>query len=406
MTDPHEVQLDAATNIALSALEIARAAKLRQMTPGPKGAPGHDGKNGRDGKDGINGRDGKDGIGKDGRDGIDGKDGIPGKDGKHGRNGRDGIDGKSGIDGKDGKPGERGKTGSVGIHWLDEDWDAEKTYKKGDALEYDGSSFICLRTTKCENPEESDDWDWLARRGKRGERGLTGIAFGGTSSSSGGTFTGDAYDIPYTNTAYPLVESVGDMLDTLGFFTMTATLSGGYDTEIGSSVASVDLTWEFNKAILAQDLTGTGATTPAIGDRAQTVTGPFTSAKTWTLTADSLDNTEHPNATTSLRFLSKRYWGVSSETTLDDAEIIALAGSELATSRVQSRTLAPAGEYLYFAWPASFGTPTFTVNGLINTAFTKVRAADSFVNASGATVSYDLWRSDNLLTSTYDVDVS
>lgn len=192
---------------------------------------------------------------------------------------------------------------------------------------------------------------------------------------------------------------------TVGLFSaFAATLSGGSDHEKGSSVATVSLTWSYNKAITSQTLAGTGAATPLTADRAQTVTGPFTTDVTWTVTGSTASETD--GDTTSLLFKSKRYWGVSALTTLTDAQIIALAGSELSTAFAQSRSLSPSAQYMYFAFPTAWGTPSFTVNGLLNTAWSKVRSASAFVNASGATVNYDVWRSDNLLSSTYTVSLA
>ncbi len=208
----------------------------------------------------------------------------------------------------------------------------------------------------------------------------------------------------YTNDAYPSIETVQDALDSLLFFTMTASLSGGSNAEYGGSISAVDLVWSYNKTITAQEITGTGSSTPLLADRAQTVTGPFTTNHTWTITGHN--GAESPVGSTSLTFLSKRYWGVSSDENLDDADVIGDLNDELSTSLVQSRTLTPSGQYLYFAWPTSFGVPSFTVNGLLSTAWSKVRDTSLFVNASGGIVDYDVWRSDNLLTSTYSVDVA
>jgi hypothetical protein len=95
----------------------------------------------------------------------------------------------------------------------------------------------------------------------------------------------------------------------------------------------------------------------------------------------------------------KRYWGVISSGvpptdptfTISDNQIISLSGSELATDRLRAYNgINAGGNYLVFAFPSSWGTPTFVVNGLINTAFTKVRS-NPFVNASGGSTSYQVW---------------
>ncbi len=62
-----------------------------------------------------------------------------------------------------------------------------------------------------------------------------------------------------------------------------------------------------------------------------------------------------------------------------------------------------AGQYLIFAWPSNFinaMTPTFTVNGLITTAFTRVRTNSVFSNQYGFTGTiYEVWVSNTLQNS-------
>jgi hypothetical protein len=98
-------------------------------------------------------------------------------------------------------------------------------------------------------------------------------------------------------------------------------------------------------------------------------------------------------------FRHKRYWGTHPTFSVpSDAQIIAAdgagvgSGSEFATSRVQTRNgINGGGDYIFFAWPETFGNPTFIVNGLPNTAWTKIGAGIGFTNASGFTERYDVW---------------
>lgn len=70
----------------------------------------------------------------------------------------------------------------------------------------------------------------------------------------------------------------------------------------------------------------------------------------------------------------------------------------LTTSRALTLSNFAAGDkYLFFAWPTGFGTPTFTVNNLQNTAFTKVRNNTVFVNENGWNgTNYDVWISNTV----------
>jgi len=105
--------------------------------------------------------------------------------------------------------------------------------------------------------------------------------------------------------------------------------------------------------------------------------------------------------TGTLTFRDKRYWGTAAFFgNPSNAAIIAAdgagvgAGNEFSTTRVQSRNgIDGGGRYLFFSWQTSFGTPTFVVNGLPNTAWTKVGDAFTFFNSNANPVTYDTWMS-------------
>jgi hypothetical protein len=171
-------------------------------------------------------------------------------------------------------------------------------------------------------------------------------------------------------------------------------LTGGSSNEKGATVANVTLAWTLNKDIVAQTLTDVVGLSPLV--RTKTFTGVnLTADKTYTLTVtDAAGGTD--TDTESVLFYSKRHWGVSALTALTSAQILALASNELGSARAQSRTFdCTGGRYIFFAWPATWGTPTFTVNGLVDTSW--VNAVVSHTNASGYTCNYHTWRSLNLL---------
>ena len=68
------------------------------------------------------------------------------------------------------------------------------------------------------------------------------------------------------------------------------------------------------------------------------------------------------------------------------------------------------GKHLVFAWPSNAAgslTPTFTVNGLPNTAFTRVRTASAFVNQFNFSgTNYEVWVSNTLQNSPLDIVIS
>jgi hypothetical protein len=135
------------------------------------------------------------------------------------------------------------------------------------------------------------------------------------------------------------------------------------------------------------------------------------------------DGITSPSTSTTLYWQSRRYWGrvnlssignpnltanpslaplVSTITT--DTIIKALTGagangsglgSELSTTKTKTYNgIDGNGWYLIFAWPSSFAgsyIPSFSVNGLPNTAFTRVRTNSPFVNQYGITSNYEVW---------------
>jgi hypothetical protein len=216
--------------------------------------------------------------------------------------------------------------------------------------------------------------------------------------STAGSITAD--NVTYGRNSFT---TVGAALDSL-FYVYPSVTSFTNDVgtvETGSSVSSVNLAWAFNKTIVSQSINqGVGALPAA--QRAATVSGPFVSSTTFTLTASD-DHASSCNGNTTVSFMQKRYWGTNSAASLSDAQIRALS-SEFSSSRTQTRTISPSAEYIYFAYPASFGAASFTVNGLPNTDWTLVTRA--FVNASGYSESYRIYRSNNVLTGTYQVTIS
>lgn len=200
----------------------------------------------------------------------------------------------------------------------------------------------------------------------------------------------DASQVSYINGSYTTVQQA---LDALLYVTpVINTFTNNIGTiELGNIINSVDLTWTINKNVTSQSLNqGIGSISSSLRSYSQTGL-TMTSTTTYTLTVG--DGTNNVSKSTTVSFQEKRYWGVSPNTTLNNAQILALS-SEFATSRVMTKTLdATGGNYLYFASPVSFGVGTFTVGGLVTTF---QQSTISFTNASGYIDNYYLYRSTNL----------
>lgn len=170
---------------------------------------------------------------------------------------------------------------------------------------------------------------------------------------------------------------------------------------IGTTLSSVALAFGFNKQMTSVSLNqGIGGINPDW--TTYTHNSTITSNRTYVITVG--DGTNSASASTSITFLPPRFYGVSNQSTLDNAGVQALS-SDLSSSRAQSRTITAAGQYIWFAWPVSSGLATgFTVNGLANTAWTVTQL--TFTNLVGYVQSYYLYRSNELLTGTYSIVVT
>ena len=178
------------------------------------------------------------------------------------------------------------------------------------------------------------------------------------------------------------------------------------NNEIGSSISLVNLAWSYNKSIISQSLNNTIGTLPTTSTSYNYApTLPITSNTTFILTASDGTNTINPS--TSVSFLNKRYWGTLPTISggLPSNSQILSSNSELSNSR--SKTIVydcsnPAGgNFFWFAYPASLGIGSVTVNNLSFTDWynpsnptvsNTTPALISLTNASGYTSNYYIYR--------------
>jgi hypothetical protein len=171
--------------------------------------------------------------------------------------------------------------------------------------------------------------------------------------------------------------------------------------EIGTTVTDITLNWNLNKTFTFLSINnGVGSITPSLLTLA--LSGLSLSSNT-TYTITGGDGTNTDSASTSLNFRSRRWWGTSALDTFTGTDILDLQNSELATNRQQTRTINGGGDYIWFAFPTSFGLPSFVVNGLPNTAFTIQTA--SHTNASGNTQNYYVIRTNTVQNGTLTIQI-
>ncbi len=151
------------------------------------------------------------------------------------------------------------------------------------------------------------------------------------------------------------------------------------------------------------------------------------------------DGTTTTNTSTSLTWMNNRHWGYVDLSSLGNPDLTAnpgsasivgayitdtiikaltgananaqLFGKELSTTKSKIYTgIDGAGKHLVFAWPSTVAspyTPTFTVNGLPNTAFTQVRTNSVFVNEVGFNgTNYEVWVSNTAQNSPLNIIIS
>lgn len=93
-------------------------------------------------------------------------------------------------------------------------------------------------------------------------------------------------------------------------------------------------------------------------------------------------------ASTSVSFYNRRYWGVSPDTNAD----ITLLNSELSNSRAKTITFdCSGGKYFYYAYPKSLGLSSWNIGGLSFTGYTLQEK--TIVNEYGLRIVYYVYRS-------------
>lgn len=206
-----------------------------------------------------------------------------------------------------------------------------------------------------------------------------------------------AANVKYDNPEYPTVKAALDKL--LYVAPAINSFTGGGTYENGKSVDKVSFAWTLNKDVTTQSISN-GVGEIAASKRAYTYAPslPITSNTTFTLTVG--DGTKTATRSTSISFQNKVYWGVSAKDSLDNADILAFetAGkASFATGRAMTKTFdCSAGGYFYFAIPTDFCTGMkMVVGGLAFSDFSFVTKED-FVNASGKTVSYNVYRPNSI----------
>ncbi len=267
-----------------------------------------------------------------------------------------------------------------------------------------------------------------------------------SSAASASAFFQNSDPVPFTiggipaGTTFTTPTTMQDMWNQLLYPYMPpgVNITGGGIREFGESPA-ITLLWDVTKnsediqSIIVNGIPYSGAPFTTNQNDFQNTFATQDVNTTFTITVN--DGTQIVNDTTTVTWQNKRYWGrvdlssignpnlttnpgaVSSIIPLlNDSVIQSLdgagvgSGSELATSISKTyNSINGGGDYLVFAWPSSFSnsqTPQFNVNGLPNTAFTRIRNNSPFVNQWGYITNYEVWISNTLQNSPLNIIIS
>lgn len=205
-------------------------------------------------------------------------------------------------------------------------------------------------------------------------------------------------------------------------FTISSFGGPSSPVEVGATVSNPAFTASYNRTPAGASMNdGSGAvaltssftsfaygTTP-LPSTNYTITTPNTS-KTWTLQAHEAGGPTK-SATVSVSWQARGFFDVKTPPgSLNAAFIATLTGSALEPGF--ARTIAfGAGsgtKKLYYAFPSSFGTPSTFVDTSTGFAvpFSRVATSISVTNGNSVTLNYDIWASDNFLTSAVNIQVS
>lgn len=260
-----------------------------------------------------------------------------------------------------------------------------------------------------------------------------------------------------SGTTFPIPQTIQQMFDAILYPytspTISLTVVGSISSttpistqkEYGQSLSSV-LYWSVTKKSnpIASIVVNGVTITPITGETQvgwRTVSGtysfPLASSTTNNFTMTVNDGTSNITTDTTITWLNRIYWGSidlsglvypnpdltlnPSYTTYVSAIVTSNlikalngagvgSGSELSVSKNKTYSgINSNGKYLIFAWPSSVSgtlTPTFTVNGLANTAFTRVKTGWSFTNMYNVTTNYEVWVSNTAYNSAANVVIS
>ena len=175
--------------------------------------------------------------------------------------------------------------------------------------------------------------------------------------------------------------------------------SSPVSVEMGTTISTTALTWSLTGGPITGQAIDTGSGLQALSDLSQREYVYHESYNTnHTFRLSCTDGTSTTESTTTVHFYRQGYYGVSANSALSDGEIWDIGTREIMYSKSITFTVSPAAQYIYYAYPVDWGEASFNVNGLQNTAWTLITR--TFINMSGYSSAYNIYRSNTVLTGT------
>lgn len=194
----------------------------------------------------------------------------------------------------------------------------------------------------------------------------------------------------YSNPASDTIVDFRTALDYILYYDLSINLICNRSTvlENGAKLTSVTFEWTYNKPIISQSFNNEGL---PLDQRRYIYNQTITSNKEFKLFAT--DERKTFTKTISFQFRNGRYWGTSSNLSLENVDILELQ-KELSTGRGKTFTVnANEGEYIYYCYPMSWGAATFSVGGF--TGGFELVGNINFINSLGHAEMYYIYRSTN-----------
>ena len=327
------------------------------------------------------------------------------------------LSGSAGIQGPPGEDGAAGATGATGTSMrMKGAWATGTSYVNDasyiDLVTYNGNTYAAVDSHMAGASFEDDTAHWnliaaAGAAGAQGEQGPAGETPTVTINEETGNWVINGEETQFPSRGEGVEEGISDKVATLEqqvaellynapeIKSFTSDKSSAQ--EKGSTVDTVNLSWTFNKAMVKVELDSTNITAEAEGTSGskQLTEQNITQNKTYTLkVTDERDATAQKSTTIS--FVAGNYYGKSSITnteSINNAFILGLTKRLSTNIKTKFTVTANAGEYIYYAFPATNADPTFSVGGF-DGGFDLVKTFD-FQNASGHTESYKVFRSTN-----------